>query len=672
MNKSTVVKVQNISKTYKLYDKPIDRVKESLNPFKKKYHKEFHALDNVSFELQRGEALGVIGRNGNGKSTLLKIISGVLTPTKGHINTKGKISAILELTSNLKPELTGLQNIELNLKISGFKQSELKEKIKEIEEFAEIGEFIKHPVKTYSSGMKSRLGFGIATSIEPEILILDEVLAVGDFNYRQKCLSKINAMRDDMSIIFVSHSMNDIRMFCDKVLILEKGNKIFHGNLEDGISIYLKKDEEKKSKLKSTLSEKTTFYGDIFHNKKKIHDVEHYWIDRFYNKIENARTGSKIGIYIKFKLNFEPIDLIIGLPIWDINGNYITGKSSEMDGFKIDKNKDGFYEIFYIFDNILNPNQYINIISIVDKSEVLYRQKNAILNVTTVKPRYFGFINLQNSWRLSKEKLILNIENCKLLVNYNDNSGLSYDSKGSYEELNNKLYDEIKNKYNPDTLIDIGANYGFISLVLNKYFSLNKTVLVEASKKLVGFIDKNMKENSVENYEIINAICAEINNDNRSFANNPWNSQDNRVKGEKNWRTETVNTVSLNHILKSNKGSFYFIKIDTQGYEQNVFLGGEEYLTSHSNWIIKTEFAPYWIKSQGFNVRELLKYLLDRYIVSESPKRVRYSGDNIANLIKNQLTLQDIDTFIEYIIKYDKNDRGWTDLYIFPKSFGKV
>ncbi|MDB1122434.1 ABC transporter ATP-binding protein [Vibrio algarum] len=233
--------MKKVTKVYKLYDKPIDRLIESLNPFNKDYHKKFIALDNVSLDIKKGEALGIIGRNGNGKSTLLKIISGVLTPTQGHVVTSGKISAILELTSNLKSELTGLENIELNLKISGFTKKELQEKIKEIEEFSEIGDFINQPVKNYSSGMKSRLGFGIATASEPDILILDEVLAVGDFNFRQKCLAKINSMRDDMSIVFVSHSMNDIRMFCDNVLVLEKGEKNFWEQLNKALSIIYQK-----------------------------------------------------------------------------------------------------------------------------------------------------------------------------------------------------------------------------------------------------------------------------------------------------------------------------------------------------------------------------------------------------------------------------------------------
>ena len=277
---SIIIRVNNVSKTYKLYDQPIDRLKESLSFLNTKYHKEFHALNDVSFELRKGESPGVIGRNGDGKSTLLKIIAGILSPTSGQSNATGRISAILELTSNLKPELTGLENIELNLKISGFKKKDIPDKIKEIEEFSDIGEFIKQPVKIYSSGMKSRLGFGIATSSEPDILILDEVLAVGDFNFQQKCLAKINSMREKISMIFVSHSMNSVRLFCDRVLVLEKGNLVFDGKPKDAVSYYLQQEEDRKNKLReksSPIGQIKEFYGDLFQNKEKIYDVKFSW-----------------------------------------------------------------------------------------------------------------------------------------------------------------------------------------------------------------------------------------------------------------------------------------------------------------------------------------------------------------------------------------------------------
>lgn len=394
---STIIRVNKISKIYKLYDQPIDRLKESLSFFNTKYHQDFHALNNVSFELSRGESLGIIGRNGDGKSTLLKIIAGILSPTSGQSNTIGRISAILELTSNLKPEMTGLENIEFNLKISGFKNNEIKDKVKEIEEFANIGKFIKQPVKIYSSGMKSRLAFGIATSSEPDILILDEVLSVGDFDFQQKCLAKIKAMREKISIIFVSHSMNSVRLFCDRVLVLENGVLAFDGEPNDAINYYLQQEELRTKKLKkksSSVSARKEFYGNLFINKEKICNVKHAWVDNNSRIIQKSATGDIIGVRVEFKLLYKPKNLIIGLPIWNQNGDLITGISSEMNNTAIKSIGKNNYKVHIIFKNVLNPEEYINIISIYDANEALYRGLNENLKVSDIRGRNFGFVTV--------------------------------------------------------------------------------------------------------------------------------------------------------------------------------------------------------------------------------------------------------------------------------------
>ena len=397
MNKSTVVKIQNVSKVYKLYDKPIDRMKEALHPFKKKYHKDFHALENISLELKRGEALGVIGRNGNGKSTLLKIIAGVLTPTNGHVTTKGKISAILELTSSLKPELTGMENIYFNLQISGFKKDEIDLKVKEIEEFAEIGEFIHQPVKNYSSGMKSRLGFGIATSVEPDILILDEVLAVGDFNFQQKCLAKINAMREEMSVIFVSHSMNSVRLFCDRVIMLEKGKLVYDGEPDEVIEYYLSQQEQNnkiKLNLKKNKTNKHSFLGDLYHNESKITNLQHKW-----NK--NSYQLNELMIFsFSFDLKYKPRNLVIGLPIWNQKGDLITSFNSDYNKIELYQNEKKISGKLYT-NCVFNPNEYISVIAIVDGSEFLYRELNKQFEVVN-RERVFGFVSLDHEWKIDE------------------------------------------------------------------------------------------------------------------------------------------------------------------------------------------------------------------------------------------------------------------------------
>jgi len=207
MNKNSAIKVQNLTKTYKLYKEPMDRLKEALNPFKKSYHNDFHALKDVSFQIKKGETVGIIGRNGSGKSTLLKIITGVLTPTSGRAIVHGKISAILELGAGFNPEMSGLENTYLNTSINGMNKNATDKKIDEILEFAELGEFIHQPIKTYSSGMKARLAFAVAINIDPDILIVDEALAVGDAAFQRKCYAQIEHMCKDneVTVLFVSH-----------------------------------------------------------------------------------------------------------------------------------------------------------------------------------------------------------------------------------------------------------------------------------------------------------------------------------------------------------------------------------------------------------------------------------------------------------------------------------
>ena len=247
MNKNTAIKVQNLTKTYKLYKEPIDRLKEALNPFKKSYHNDFHALKNVSFEIKKGETVGIIGRNGSGKSTLLKIITGVLTPSSGRVAIHGKISAILELGAGFNPEMSGLENIYLNTSINGMNKEATDKKIDEIREFAELGEFIHQPLKTYSSGMKARLAFAVAINIDPDILIVDEALAVGDAAFQRKCFAKMEQIREaGATILFVSHSEGSIVSLCSRAIWLSNGEKIIEGEPKLVTGLYMKNSQKKQ------------------------------------------------------------------------------------------------------------------------------------------------------------------------------------------------------------------------------------------------------------------------------------------------------------------------------------------------------------------------------------------------------------------------------------------
>lgn len=223
MTDSIAIAITNISKIYKLYDRPRDRLKEALHPLKKKYHHEFHALNNINFNVKKGETVGILGENGAGKSTLLKIITGVLTPSAGNVVVNGKVASLLELGAGFNPEYTGLENVYFQGALMGFSQQEMDARVGAILEFAGIGEFIHQPVKTYSSGMFVRLAFAVIANVDADILIVDEALAVGDAVFTQKCMRYIREYQGRGTLIFVSHDTNAILSLCKTAVWLHAG-----------------------------------------------------------------------------------------------------------------------------------------------------------------------------------------------------------------------------------------------------------------------------------------------------------------------------------------------------------------------------------------------------------------------------------------------------------------
>ena len=227
MTNNISISVKNVTKTYKLYDTHADRVRETFHPLRKKYHHPFNALTDVSFDVNKGETLGIIGRNGSGKSTLLQIICGILQPTSGSVEVNGRVSALLELGAGFNPEFTGRQNVYINGSILGLKHVEIENRFDEIAAFADIGQFIEQPVKTYSSGMLLRLAFAVQATVEPDILIVDEALAVGDEKFQRKCFARLEALKNrGTSILFVSHSGPQVIELCDRAILLDNGIRL--------------------------------------------------------------------------------------------------------------------------------------------------------------------------------------------------------------------------------------------------------------------------------------------------------------------------------------------------------------------------------------------------------------------------------------------------------------
>lgn len=237
--KKVAIQVKGLEKAYKLYDKPSDRLKEALGFGRKKRYKEHYALKGVDMTIYQGETVGIIGTNGSGKSTILKIITGVLNPTGGSVHVSGRISALLELGAGFNMEYNGIENIYLNGTMIGFSKKEIDAKMDDILNFADIGDYVHQPVKTYSSGMFVRLAFAVAINIEPEILIVDEALSVGDVFFQAKCYHKFEEFKEmGKTIVFVSHDLSSISKYCDRVVLLNQGVKLGEGSPKEMIDAY--------------------------------------------------------------------------------------------------------------------------------------------------------------------------------------------------------------------------------------------------------------------------------------------------------------------------------------------------------------------------------------------------------------------------------------------------
>lgn len=247
MNDRFAIRVNGLGKCYQIYGRPEDRLKQSVLPRVKRllgkpwsdYYREFWALHDVSFEVARGETVGIIGRNGSGKSTLLQIICGTLTPTHGEVETNGRVAALLELGSGFNPEFTGRENVYLNARVLGLSQDEIAARFDAIEAFADIGDFIDQPVKTYSSGMYVRLAFAVIAHVEADILVIDEALAVGDVFFTQKCMRFLRSFMEQGTVVFVSHNTASVQSLCNRAVWLERGDVKFIGSAKEATERYL-------------------------------------------------------------------------------------------------------------------------------------------------------------------------------------------------------------------------------------------------------------------------------------------------------------------------------------------------------------------------------------------------------------------------------------------------
>ena len=372
-----VIEIKKITKVYNLYDKPSDRLKEVILPYKKR-HKDFIALDNVSFNVRKGEILGIIGKNGSGKSTILKIITNVLTPTSGEAIIKGKIAALLELGAGFNMEYTGIENIYLNGQMIGFSKEEMDEKLQDIIDFADIGDHVYQPVKTYSSGMFARLAFSVAISVDPDILIVDEALSVGDVFFQNKCYRRFEEFRNrGKTILFVTHDMGSVIKYCDRCVLLNSGKKIAEGSAQEMVDLYKKvmvgqwndKDEKSdKDGIKKTLpienklwKEQISINPDIEVYGDGRADIIDFGIFSLDGQLgNNVYKGDYYEVKMKVKINEDNLSPIFAFKLRDIKGTELTGTNTMLEDIDTSHLKKGdIVTISFKQKQYLQPGQYL-------------------------------------------------------------------------------------------------------------------------------------------------------------------------------------------------------------------------------------------------------------------------------------------------------------------------
>lgn len=358
-----VINVKKISKNYESHDNPIHCLWSTLFPIARNNSKKFVALENINFSIKKGETVGIIGRNGSGKSTLLQLICGTLNPSEGEISVKGRIAALLELGSGFNPEFTGRENVYLNASILGLKRSEIEEKFSDIEKFADIGSFIEQPIKTYSSGMVVRLAFATAIHVNPDILIVDEALAVGDTAFQQKCLNKIRDMqKSGVSILLVTHSSNTLIEYCDRGIYLKKGKLILDSNCREVVKKYaddLVEEEGGASIILDGDSEKNQ--GNCNHNENSpiIQILKVELKDIYGNIINNFNYGDKIHISITIDIASFIAFPCFGIQISSVDGITLWSSTTQSMAIHIEPLTSGIHKFSWTLTPNFSGNRYV-------------------------------------------------------------------------------------------------------------------------------------------------------------------------------------------------------------------------------------------------------------------------------------------------------------------------
>ncbi|MBU9736567.1 ABC transporter ATP-binding protein [Diplocloster agilis] len=409
MNTPAVV-INNITKIYKLYEKPSDRFKEAFSIRHNHHHKEFFALDNVNFLIQPGETVGIVGRNGSGKSTLLKILTGVLTPSSGTIMINGKVSALLELGAGFNMDFTGIENIYLNGTIMNISKEEMTKRIDDIIAYADIGDYINQPVRTYSSGMFVRLAFAVAINVDPDILIVDEALAVGDVRFQLKCMEKfVEFMNQGKTILFVSHDINSIKRFCNRTIWLNNGKLIMDGDTDEVTDKYIDFIKSEKPIELFFKQEDASVEDNFYKYDKEIKLSEGQIADiidlKMYNQQGEEISDIKHGETVRLKIIYYVNDIsmkeaVLGIAIRSVDDEYICGLNTKLDSFDISWKK-GLNECTLIYNKFnLTGGSYYFDAAIFDKTATVNIEYKSKIKSFFVKMDYIaeGVVVLNHKW----------------------------------------------------------------------------------------------------------------------------------------------------------------------------------------------------------------------------------------------------------------------------------
>jgi ABC-type polysaccharide/polyol phosphate transport system ATPase subunit len=405
------VSARDLSKAYWMYDKPLHRALELFIPGIK-LHREFWALRNVHLDIPRGSTVGIIGENGAGKSTLLKLLTGITLPTTGEVRVHGRVASLLELGAGFHPEFTGRDNVYLNCSVLGMTDEEIAERFPRIVEFSELGDFIDRPVKTYSSGMYVRLGFAVASSVDPDILMIDEALSVGDEHFKGKCINRLNEFREQgKTTIFVSHDIGTVKTMCQHVILLDRGEILEQGTAERVADEYLKRAHARGNERLSTLNREPNTYPRWGSGEIETLEIEMLKADRVKSLV--FRTGEPFAVRVRYRASARARRPVFGLGLYRSDGTYVNGSNHQwrehpilLEG--VEPGEEGEVRMDFEAMPLLSGQYYLTVF-VYDHSQAAptaidHREHAVTFEVIDALRHQHGLLSLPTRWTLSRRR----------------------------------------------------------------------------------------------------------------------------------------------------------------------------------------------------------------------------------------------------------------------------